>query len=913
MSNRLFLLDGMALVYRAHFAFAQRPIINSSGMNVSAVFGFTNTLLELLENQKPTHLGVVFDTSAPTERHKIYPEYKAQREAMPEDLKLALPHVKRIVEAFNIPVLELDGYEADDIIGTLVKRAEKRDMDSWMVTPDKDFCQLVSDRINMYRPGRKGGEVEIMGLKEVLEKWEIERPEQVIDILGLWGDSVDNIPGIPGIGEKTAKKLVAKYGSVEGLIEHSAELKGKQKENLIEFADQGKLSKFLATINLEVPIEASFEDLKVTARDDESLKALCAEFEFSGIGKRLFGKDFVAGRSGSEKAAGEEATPPKTIKDVEHEYALVNSLEACTELALTLSRLKSFCFDIESTGLDTKTARIIGVAFSWEAHRGTYVALPGDPEKDKAFLEVLRPVLEAESIEKVGHNLKYDISILGWAGLDVKGPIFDTMLAHSLIDPDQRHSMDFLSELYLNYTPISISALIGEKKSDQISMALVPIEEVVEYAVEDSDVTWQLKGKLEPLLKETGQEKIFYEIEIPLIPVLIAMEKEGIRVDVDVLKDISIILGNTMKEKEAFIYEAAGEHFNLNSPKQLGQILFEKLALVDKPKKTKTGQYATNEQTLMTLAHEHEIIQIILDFRAATKLKSTYADALPGAVFRKTERVHTTYNQLLTATGRLQSQDPNLQNIPIRTEMGREIRRAFVARDENHLLLAADYSQIELRIIASISGDSAMREAFESGHDIHTATAARVYGLPMDEVITDMRRNAKMVNFGIAYGISAFGLAQRLRISRREAAELIEEYFKQYPGIQKYMKETVELAQSKGYVETLAGRRRYLRDINSRNGTVRSSAERNAINSPIQGAAADMIKIAMIRVQRALVDGGFKTKMLLQVHDELVFDMPKEEEETVRPLVVREMVEALPLNVPVVVETGVGQHWLEAH
>lgn len=918
MSNRLFLLDGMALVYRAHFAFIQRPIINSQGMNTSALFGFTNTLLDILENQKPTHLGVAFDTSAPTERHRIFPEYKAQREEMPEDLRKAIPHVKRIIEAFQIPVLELDGYEADDIIGTLVKRAEPEGFESYMVTPDKDFCQLVSDKSYLYKPGRKGGEVEIQGLSEVLEKWQVERPEQVIDILGLWGDSVDNIPGIPGIGEKTAKKLVGQFGSVEGLIEHAEELKGKQKEKVIEFADQGKLSKVLATIDIKVPIETSFEELKISQRNDEALKDLCVEFEFNAIGKKLFGSDFRSGRSGGDGTAStasgaESAEPPKTIKEVEHDYTLIDSLEGCMELAKTLAKLKSFCFDIESTGLDTKSARVIGLAFSWEAHKASYVTFPGELEKDRAFLEILRPVLESPAIEKVGHNLKYDISVLDWHGVEVKGPLFDTMLAHSLIDPDQRHGMDFLSELFLNYTPISISSLIGEKKSEQISMAFVPIEELCEYAAEDADVTWQLKEKLVPLLKETEQEKIFYDVEIPLVPVLVAMEKEGIRVDVEVLKEISETLAKQMREEESTIYELAGEQFNLNSPKQLGVILFEKLALVDKPKKTKTGQYTTNEQTLQSLAAEHKIVQSILDFRAATKLKSTYADSLPEQVFRKTGRVHTTYNQLLTATGRLQSQDPNLQNIPIRTEMGREIRRAFVARDEEHLILAADYSQIELRIIASISGDDAMKEAFESGHDIHTATAARVYGLGMDEVLPEMRRHAKMVNFGIAYGISAFGLSQRLRIPRREAAELIESYFNQYPGIKNYMTDVVEQAKAKGYVETLSGRRRYLRDINSKNGTVRSGAERNAINSPIQGTAADMIKLAMTRVQRGLEEGGFKTKMLLQVHDELVFDMPKEEEEIVRPMIEREMVQALPLDVPIVVECGVGTSWLEAH
>jgi len=921
MSKRLFLLDGMALIYRAHFAFIQRPIVTSKGVNTSALLGFTNTLLDILDKRKPTHVGVAFDTPEPTTRHEVYPEYKAQREEMPEDLSDAIPHVIRMIEAFNIPVLRKPGFEADDLIGTVAKQAEKEGVETYMVTPDKDFCQLVSDKVFLMRPGRKGNDVEIMGVPEVLEKWGIERIDQVIEIQGLQGDAVDNIPGVPGVGPKTAQKLIAQFDTIENLLQNTDKLKGKQKERVEENKEQALLSKELARIIIDAPVEVTLDELELGVRNDDELKEICTEFELNAIGRRLLGNEFKAGR-GSGKAseaksdeAEEEAAAVelKTIKDVEHSYELITKAADRAALIERLSQQKSFCFDLETTGLETRSARIIGLAFSFETHTAYYVEMPHDSSAAKTALEEFRLVLEDAKIEKVGHNLKYDLSVLKWHGMGVKGRLFDTMLAHSLVEPDQRHKMDFLSELYLGYTPIPISKLIGEKGDEQLGMALVPIEEVAEYAAEDADVTWQLREKLKALLSEKGQVQVFDEVESPLLPVLVDMEREGVRIDAEALGEFSETLAEQIKGYEKKVFELAEQEFNLASPKQLGEILFDKLKLIDKPKKTKTGQYKTNEQTLQTLAPHHEIVQSILDFRQASKLKSTYADSLPGTIWSKTGRVHTTFNQAVTATGRLQSQNPNLQNIPIRTAMGREIRKAFVARDADHVLLSADYSQIELRIIAAISKDPGLIEAFEAGHDIHSATAAKVFHVELDDVDTDMRRTAKMVNFGLAYGMSAFGLSQRLAIPRKEAAGIMEEYFVQFPSLQKYMTDTVEFAQEHGYVETLTGRRRYLRDIDSRNHTVRSQAERNAINMPVQGTAADMIKVAMSRIHTALAEAKVKTRMILQVHDELVFDVPHEEVETVKPIVESNMREAIAMPVPIVVEIGTGNTWLEAH
>jgi DNA polymerase-1 len=955
MANRLFLLDGMALVYRAHFAFAQRPIITSKGVNTSALFGFTNTLLDIIKARQPTHIAVAFDTHAPTQRHVDYPEYKAQREEMPEDLSAALPHVRRMIEAFHIPVLTCDGFEADDIIGTLVLRAEQEGFESWMVTPDKDFGQLVTDKTFIYKPARMGEGIEILGVPEVLQKWGVQRPAQVIDVLGLWGDASDNIPGVPGIGEKTAAKLIAQYDTVENLLAHTAELKGKLKENLETFRDQALLSKKLATIIRDAPCPIPLPDLKLRDRNDELVKSLFVEFEFNSLGRRLFGEDFKAGRgfeSGSPKGEKSEETSAskgngkvaqnepaelelfgeveepapvvaeapapvaanlKTAADIPHKYELVRTPAERAKLIRKLRSLKSFCFDTETTGLDVRDARLVGIAFSFEPHTGYYAAMPSAPAEIAAVLEEFRAVFEDEKIEKTGHNLKFDVGMMLWNGITVRGKMFDTMIAHSLIEPDMRHGMDYLSEVHLGYSPIPIERLIGPEKSKQISMADVPVEALAEYSAEDADVTWQLRSKLEPLLRERSQERVFHEIESPLLPVLVDMEHEGVRLDAAALADFSTQLSKEMAEEEGRIYQLAGTKFNLNSPKQLGQILFDVLKIGGTRKKTKTGQYSTNEQTLIELAGEHEIVKRLLDYRAATKLKSTYADALPLAIWPATGRVHTTYSQVVTATGRLNSQNPNLQNIPIRTEKGREIRKAFVPRDADHLLLSADYSQIELRIIAALSHEEGMLEAFRQNLDIHTATAAKVYGVALGGVTSEMRSKAKMVNYGIAYGISAFGLAQRLAIPRKEAAEIIEHYFARFPGIARYMHETIAFAQKHGYAETVTGRRRYLRDIRSANNTVRSAAERNAINAPIQGTAADMIKIAMINIHAELRARKLKTKMLLQVHDELVFDLFRPEEAVVRELVADKMRNAIKMEAPIEVEMGVGENWLEAH
>ena len=917
---RLFLLDGMALIYRAHFALIRSPIYTSGGFNSSAIFGFANTLLDIKTKQKPTHLALVFDTSAPTFRHETYPEYKAQRQEMPEDLSAAIPHVKRLAEAFNIPVITLDGYEADDIIGTLTKRADADGrFETFMVTPDKDFAQLVSETSFIYKPGRQGSDHEIIGVEEVLAKWDVERPEQVIDILGLWGDASDNIPGIPGIGEKTSKKLVKQFGSAEKLIASTDQLKGKQKENVINFGEQGLLSKQLATINIETPIDVALDDLIVKDYNEETLKDFLIEFEFNALGQRLFGKNFKVGRGAQLRAQGVDPNSLKTIHQIEKRYELTDTDEKCVALLEKLKDQKSFCFDTETSSLNPNTCQLLGIAFSWKANEGYYVPLPIDaPLEAISILKSFAPVLTDPKKELVGHNLKFDISVLRAKGLSVDGPFFDSMIAHALVEPDQRHGMDYLSEVFLGYSPISISTLIGEKDAPEGQRSLLDLskdhlDKVAEYAAEDADVTWQISEKLRPILREKSQEQVFYDIECPLMPVLADMEKEGIAVDLDALTQVGDQLEKRSDQLRKAVFEAAGGEFNLDSPKQLGEILFEKLKLVEKPKKTRTGQYATNEQVLSSLAPQHQIVQDILGYREATKLKSTYVDNLPHNVNPTTGRIHTTFQQLMTATGRMQSSGPNLQNIPIRSEQGKEIRRAFIPGGPDRLLFAADYSQIELRVMASMSGDKAMCQAFQDNADIHTATAAAVHSVSPDEVLPEMRRTAKMVNFGIIYGISGFGLAQRLGIGKKEADAIIDAYFELYPGVKAHMDTTIEQAADQGYVETLTGRRRYLRDITSSNWTVRSAAERMAINTPIQGTAADMIKLAMIRVAAALEKEGLRSKMLLQVHDELVFDMYRDEQLLLQPLVEQCMRDALPLKVPVVVETGVGENWLDAH
>ncbi|OOQ60633.1 DNA polymerase I [Mucilaginibacter pedocola] len=935
--KKLFLLDGMALIYRAHFALSKTPRFTSGGLNTSAVMGFTNTLLDVLKKEKPTHMAVVFDTDAPTERHTEFEAYKAHREAMPEDLSKALPYIFKVVLGFNIPLITSDGYEADDIIGTLAKKAEAKGYQVYCMTPDKDFAQLVSDNIRIYKPARMGNEMEILGVKEVLAKWEIERPEQVIDILGLWGDAVDGIPGIPGIGEKTAKTLIKQYGSVEGIIAHSHELKGKLKENVEAFAEQGLMSKRLATINLNSPVELDEAGLEMCAPSKDLLEPLFAELEFRTLGRRVFGDDFSITETRAvsvqtdlfgEPVAGARTTltvdvqdvyePPtpaeaKNINTVEHDYILADTFEKRAELISILKQQEAICFDTETTGTDANNCELVGLSFAVKHYQAWYVPVPVNEQETMAIVAEFKPVFEDEKIGKIGQNLKFDILMLKWYNVEMKGSLFDTMMAHYVIDPDTRHGMDVLSENYLGYKPVSITELIGPKGKNQGNMRDVEIEKIKDYAAEDADVTLQLKTVFEPKIKEVGAEKLLHEIENPLIYVLADVEHEGVRIDHETLKEFSKELETDIAKLEKVVYEKAGVRFNIASPKQLGEVLFEKLLLDPKAKKTKTGQYQTGEDVLLALAAKSDIVRDILDFRQLQKLKSTYVDALPTMVNAKTGRIHTSYNQAVAATGRLSSNNPNLQNIPIRTERGREVRKAFIPRDENHTIVSADYSQIELRIIAEISKDENMRQAFIEGIDIHTATAAKVYGVGIDEVDSTQRRNAKAVNFGIIYGQSAFGLSQNLGIPRKEAAEIIENYFAQYPGIKQYMADTMNFARENGYVTTLMGRRRYLRDINSANQTVRGFAERNAINAPIQGSAADMIKIAMINIHRELKARNLDARMTMQVHDELVFDVPHHEVEIVKPIIIENMKNAIKTEVPIMVEIGTGVNWLEAH
>lgn len=936
MNKKLFLLDGMALIYRAHFALSKNPRFTSSGVNTSAVMGFANTLMEVLKKEKPSHIAVVFDTAAPTERHIEFEAYKAHREAMPEDLSKALPYVFKLIEGFNIPVITVDGYEADDIIGTLAKEGEQKGFQVFCMTPDKDFAQLVSENIFIYKPARMGNEMEILGVKEVLAKWEIERVEQVIDILGLWGDAVDNIPGIPGIGEKTAKALIKQYGSMENIIANVHELKGKQKENVENFAAQGLVSKKLATIILNVPIAFEEDKLILEEPSRELLEPLFAELEFRTIGKRVFGEDFSVTEAKPNPNAQKdlfgndvaEAKPKdfnaqpslfdtpidaKNIDNTPHNYVLVDTPEARKELIDLLLQQPSISFDTETTGTDANLADLVGLSFAIKPSEGYYIPLPAERAIAQSILDEFRPVLENENILKIGQNIKYDMLVLKWYDVHLKGKLFDTMLAHYLIDPDTRHNMDVLAENYLGYTPISITTLIGSKGKSQGNMRDVPVEQVVDYAAEDADVTLQLANVFEPMLKDRNAAKLAEEVENPLVYVLADIEKEGVKIDIDTLNAYSIELQHEITKAEQNVHEKAGLKFNLASPKQLGEVLFDHLKLDPKAKKTKTGQYQTGEDVLSLLANKSDIVKDILDFRQLQKLKSTYVDALPLMVNPKTGRVHTSYNQAVAATGRLSSNNPNLQNIPIKTERGREVRKAFIARDENHVLLSADYSQIELRIIAEISKEENMLEAFSKGIDIHTATAAKVYGIAIEEVDATQRRNAKAVNFGIIYGQSAFGLSQNLNIPRKEAAEIIEQYFAQYPGIKRYMSDTMNFARENGFVETIMGRRRYLRDINSANQTVRGYAERNAINAPIQGSAADLIKIAMINIHKDMKDQNLASKMTMQVHDELVFDVLKTEVEQMKAIISHRMKTAIQTQVPIEIEIGEGVNWLAAH
>ncbi|WP_044400294.1 DNA polymerase I [Lacinutrix sp. Hel_I_90] len=948
-NKRVFLVDAYALIFRGYYAFIKNPRINSKGQDTSAIMGFMNSLLDVIKRERPNLLAVCFDKGGSSDRVELFEAYKANRDETPEGIKTAIPYIMDILKAMHIPIMVKDGFEADDVIGTLAKQAEKEGFQTFMVTPDKDFAQLVSENIFMYRPVFGGG-YETWGIPEVQKKFEVTDPLQVIDFLGMMGDASDNIPGLPGVGEKTAKKFIAEFGSMENLLANTDKLKGKMKEKIEANGELGLLSKKLATIMLDVPVEFHAKDFELDPPDIEKVTAIFQELEFRRLTDNFI-KTFTSGNEATStqatnaKATGDspKATPKETAGAGAGQFSLFGgespSAEATTEntydrktLATTshfyqsiapgmatklfiknLMNQTSVCFDTETTGLNSLTATLVGIAFSWEVGKGFYLPFPEDQDEAQAIIEDLRPFFEAENIEKIGQNLKYDIKVLHKYNIVVKGKLFDTMLAHYLINPDMRHNMDILAETYLNYTPVSITELIGKKGKNQLSMREVPLEKQTEYAVEDADITLQLKEHFTNELGEANTQKLFDDIEVPLLRVLAAMELEGINLDEAFLNSLSEALNNDIKSLETKIYDVAGEEFNIASPKQLGIILFEKLKLVAKPKKTKTGQYATGEDILSYLAKDHTIIRDILEYRGLAKLKSTYVDALPTQVEPLTGRVHTDYMQTVAATGRLSSNNPNLQNIPIRTERGRQVRKAFVPRDENYLLLAADYSQIELRIIAALSKEETMIEAFKNGEDIHASTAAKVFGVPLQEVTREQRSNAKTVNFGIIYGVSAFGLSNQTDLSRGEAKELIDTYYETYPKLRAYMAEQVDFARDNGYVQTVLGRRRYLKDINSRNAVVRGAAERNAVNAPIQGSAADIIKIAMINIFNKLEAGNYKTKMLLQVHDELVFDVYKPELETMKTLIKTEMENAFKMEVPLDVEVDTGLNWLEAH
>ncbi|HEY8387229.1 MAG TPA: DNA polymerase I [Parasegetibacter sp.] len=953
MSKKLFLLDALALIYRAYYALIRSPRITSKGRNTNAQFGFTTTLFDLINKEKPTHLAVCFDTEAPTERHTDFTDYKANRQETPEDLLSAIPDIKNIIKGFNIPVIESDGYEADDIIGALARQAEKAGYEVYMVTPDKDYGQLVTENIKIYKPPYQGGREEILGPKEVCEKWNIENVSQVIDILGLMGDSVDNIPGIPGIGEKTAAKLLKEYGTLENVLENAENIKGAIGEKVRNGKDLAIMSKKLATILTDIPVEFHEEDFRIKECNKEALKEIFTELEFKTLGKRILGEDFNAFNTAKEgvqtdlfgnvvrgteparnvssasssaalstsSAANAQETESvgivasRNIQNTPHDYAVLMEDDEILSLVEKLSTQKIISFDTETTGIDANDVELVGLSFSYTPGEGYYIPCPPELEAVKKILQLLGPLFDRTDVVWVGQNLKYDLLVMKWYGVELKGETFDTMLAHYLIEPEGRRNMDMLSAQYLGYQPIAIEELIGKKGKGQLNMRDVELEKIKEYAVEDADITLQLKNRFEILMKEKEVENVFAEIENPLVKVLTDMEFEGVKIDVDFLHDYSKMLEREAKNYEERVYAQAGVRFNLASPKQLGEVLFEKLKLDPKAKKTKTGQYATGEEVLLKLASQNQIVDDILGFRELTKLKSTYVDALPVMINRKTGRVHTSYSQAVAVTGRLSSNNPNLQNIPIRTDRGREIRKAFIPRDESRVLMSADYSQIELRIVAAISGDPNMCEAFALGKDIHTATAARVYGVDESEVTKEMRYKAKSVNFGIIYGQGAFGLAENLGISRGEARDIIDNYKKQFPMIQAYMDNMIQFAKENGYVQTLMGRKRWLKDINSSNFTVRGFAERNAINSPIQGTAADMIKLAMIRIHKIFKEKGFQSKMILQVHDELVFDAVRDEVEIIKPVIIECMKMALPLpnGVPVEAEVGVGANWLEAH
>lgn len=936
VEKKLFLFDAFALIYRAYFAFAKNPRINSKGQDTSAVLGLVNTLMDVQMKEQPTHWAICFDTSEPTERHIEYKEYKAQREAMPEGISSALPYVFKLMDALNIPVIAKPGFEADDVIGTLAKKAEKEGFVTYMMTPDKDFAQLVSDNIYMYRPPRMGNGAEVWGIPEVLKKFEINRVDQVIDYLGMMGDASDNIPGIPGVGDKTAKKLLALYGNMDGLYLHTHELKGKQKEKVEANKDLAFLSKKLATINTSVPVEFNSVDLIRKEMNKDAVRDLFEELEFRRLAERWFGKDLPkpAGSIIEENSAkikpsktgqidlfatdgggGKESlfdSSYKTIETTKINYKLVDNISDCYALVEKLMVLKSFAFDTEASSLNALEAEIVGLSFSYKAKEAYYVPTPTNPKERGEILAIFKPLFENERIEKVGQNIKFDYHILANYGIELKGFFFDTMIAHYLIHPDMRHNMNVLAETYLNYSPIKIETIIGKGKA-QLNMRDLPSKKIKNYACEDADIAWQLKGVFEPLLNDEDLTSLFREIEVPLISVLAKMEREGINLDKECLQAFSKELETSVKEIKDEIFEDAGIEFNIASPKQLGEVLFDHIKIDDKAKKTKTGQYSTSEEVLSKLKKKHPIVEKVLSFRSLQKLRSTYVDALPGLVNPNTQRIHTSFNQAVAATGRLSSNNPNLQNIPIRTEKGREVRKAFIPRNNDHVLLAADYSQVELRLIAEMSEDPVMVDAFQKGLDIHAATASKVFNVPLDGVTREMRSNAKTVNFGIIYGVSAFGLSQQSSLSRKEAGEIIKNYFATYPKLKEYMDANIAFAREQGYVKTIMNRKRRLKDINSRNAVVRGHAERNAINAPVQGSAADVIKLAMIKIQSEIDVLGLQSKMLLQVHDELVFDVLKTELPTLKKLIKETMEGVLDSNVPLVVDIDVGESWLEAH
>ena len=941
--KRLFLLDAYALIFRGYYAFIKNPRINSKGMDTSAIMGFMNALMDVIKREKPDHLAVAFDKGGSTFRLEMFEQYKANRDATPEAIKIAVPYIQELLSAMHIPIIEVAGFEADDLIGTIAKQAEKENYKVFMVTPDKDFAQLVSENIFMYRPARMGNDIEIWGIPEVQAKFEVEHPLQVIDYLGMMGDAVDNIPGLPGVGEKTAKKLLAEFGSMENLLDNTDKLKGALKEKIEANKEQGILSKKLATILLDCPVTFDEKDYELSTPDVEKTDALFMELEFRQM-KAQFDKLYnpaatseettsdtpvlkkapvkktndeqydLFGFSDVEDVAETQTSYYATLETTEHFYQNVQGDLPTKMFIQNLLNQTSVCFDTETTGLDALNSELVGLAFSWEKGKGFYVPFPENQEEAQILIDKFKPFFENEKIEKVGQNIKYDLKILSRYGIEVRGNLFDTMIAHYLINPDMRHNMDVLSETYLKYSPKSITELIGKKGKNQGNMRDIPLDDIKEYAVEDADVTIQLKNHFLPILEKVGTKKLYDEIEIPLIPVLADMEKEGINLDVDFLKKMSVEMTAESKALEQNIYETAGETFNLASPKQLGDVLFDKMKIGGaKQKKTKTGQYATGEEILSYLANDNPIVKDILEWRQMVKLQSTYIDALPNQVDPKTGRVHTDYMQTVAATGRLSSNNPNLQNIPVRTERGRQIRKAFIARDENYTLVSADYSQIELRIIAALCGEENMIEAFRNNEDIHKSTAAKVFNVPLEEVTKEQRSHAKTVNFGIIYGVSAFGLSNQTNLSRKESAELIEAYYKTYPKLKSFIADQVDFARENGYVETISGRRRYLKDINSANAIVRGGAERNAVNAPIQGSAADIIKIAMINIHKKLKSENWQSKMLLQVHDELVFDVHNSELEKIQPMIKHEMESAFKMIVPLEVEIGMGKNWLEAH